>query len=224
MPSDRLDPALLAEIKALKSGRVRRATPEEIVSVVEAVIDGMYEHIPTVGGTIRDDLQDLADYIRATKADIMNLKPEEIADEHLPKATGELDAIVEATEQATHAIMEAAEEIERAAAHMDAAQSEVLINATTRIYEACSFQDITGQRVSKVIGALKEIEGKVDALVVAFGDEDEESVAARREQRQRDRERRRREAIEAGDLREGPQMPSDAISQNDIDALFASLD
>jgi len=194
------------------------------MTVVQTVIDGMCESMPAVGATIRDELQDLAGYIRATKAEIMTLKPDEIADEHLPKATGELDAIVEATERATHNIMEAAEQIEGIAAGTDPAISVALINVTTTIYEACSFQDITGQRVSKVVSALKEIEAKVDALIVAFGDEDDASVAERRERRERERERRRQEAVDAGDLREGPQMPSDAVSQNDIDALFSNLD
>ena len=45
------------------------------------------------------------------------------------------------------------------------------MDATTRIYEACSFQDITGQRITKVVKALHGIEEKVDAFVAAFGDE-----------------------------------------------------
>ena len=34
----------------------------------------------------------------------------------------------------------------------------------TRIYEACSFQDITGQRIGKVVTALKAIEGRVQQV------------------------------------------------------------
>jgi len=223
MPSDRLDPALLTEIKTLKSGRVREATPEEILSVVRAVIDGMNRNIPTLDVSVRDDVEDLASYIRETKAEIMTLKPEEIADEHVPAATIELDAIVNATEEATHSIMEAAERIEGVAGAIDPALADTLINATTQIYEACGFQDITGQRISKVVRALQEIEAKVDALTLAFGDEDEAQRLERQERRKRRRERDREEAVQAGDVREGPQLPSSAVSQNDIDALFASL-
>lgn len=223
MPSDRLDPALLNEIKTLKSGRVRQATPEEILSVVRSVIEGMNRNIPSIDVSVRDDVEDLASYIRETKAEIMTLKPEEIADEHVPAATIELDAIVNATEEATHSIMEAAERIEGVANAIDPAQAEVLINATTQIYEACGFQDITGQRISKVIRALKEIEAKVDALTFAFGDEDEAQRLARQERRKRRREQEHDESVAAGDVREGPQLPSSAVNQNDIDALFASL-
>ena len=223
MPSESLDPALLAEIKTLRSGRVREAAPEEILSVVRAVIEGMNRNIPTLDVSVRDDVEDLASYIRETKAEIMTLKPEEIADEHVPAATIELDAIVSATEEATHNIMEAAEHIENVAGAIDPGLADTLINATTQIYEACGFQDITGQRISKVVRALKDIEAKVDALVAAFGDEDEAQRQERRDRRKRRREHEHEEAVRVGDVREGPQLPSSAVSQNDIDALFASL-
>jgi chemotaxis protein CheZ len=223
MPSVGLDPALLSDNKMLNRGRVREAAPEEIVSVVRAVIDGMNRNIPTIDVSVRDNVEDLATYIRETKAEIMTLKPEEIADEHVPAATVELDAIVNATEEATHSIMEAAENIESVAGSIDAALADTLINATTQIYEACGFQDITGQRIGKVVRALQEIEAKVDALVAAFGDEDEAQRQERQERRRRRREQERDEAVQAGDVREGPQLPSSAVSQNDIDALFASL-
>lgn len=223
MPSENLDPALLAEIKSLKSGQVREAAPEEILSVVRAVIDGMNRSIPALDVSVRDDVEDLASYIRETKAEIMTLKPEEIADEHVPAATIELDAIVNATEEATHNIMEAAEHIENVAGAIDPELAETLVSATTQIYEACGFQDITGQRISKVVRALKEIEAKVDALVTAFGDEDEAQRLERQERRKRRLEQEREEAVQAGDVREGPQLPSNAVNQNDIDALFSSL-
>ena len=224
MPSDRLHPALLAEIRALKSGRVRQATPEEILSVVRSVIDGMNRTIPTVEVSVRDDIEDLASYIRETKTEIMTLKPEEISDEHLPAATIELDAIVSDTEEATNSIIEAAERIERVAGETDRATSETLVNATTQIYEACGFQDIAGQRISKVIRALKEIEAKVDALTLAFGDEDKTAQAERQARRKRVRDEARRRAVASGDVREGPQLADNAVSQDDIDALFESLD
>ena len=47
-----------------------------------------------------------------------------------------------------------------------------LQDATTRIYEACSFQDITGQRITKVVTTLKTIEAKVAQIVATFGSGD----------------------------------------------------
>jgi len=223
MSSNDLDPTLVAEIRELRQGRIREAGPHEILQVVQTIISGMNECIPAADVALRADLEDLAAYIRETKTEIMTLRPEEIAEEHLPVATVELDAIVRATEAATHTIMEAAECIEAVAADGEPELAEKLTDATTRIYEACGFQDITGQRIGKVVRALQEIERKVDALLAVFGEEDEQTREARRAGRDAERERLRQQALEEGELMEGPQLPERANSQDDIDALFASM-
>jgi len=80
-----------------------------------------------------------------------------------------------------------------------------------KIYEACSFQDITGQRVSKVIQTFNVIESKIDKLVSVLGvkesgeEEEDERVGDER-------------------LLNGPQMADEAISQEDIDKLLAEFD
>lgn len=214
---------LVRELAALQSGKVRKVGPDEILGVVNTIIESMNRDIPTIDVAVRDDLEDLADYIRETKSDIMGLRPEEIADEHLPTASVELDAIIIATEDATNSIMEAAELVETVASTLESEAAEQLINATTRIYEACGFQDITGQRVSKVVTALQNIENKIDELIGAFGEESEEERETRHRRREDERERLRQEAVASGDLREGPQLPETAVSQDDIDALFDSL-
>ena len=87
--------------------------------------------------------------------------------------------------------------------------------AATKIYEACAFQDITGQRITKVVGALRQIQDKVQALLEAFGEEI------------RKLPRERPAAAETADdarLMNGPQMPDAAISQDDIDAILAGSD
>ena len=152
-------------------------------------------------------------------------RPEEIPDEHIPTATDELDAVVSATEVATNAIMGAAEKIEAVAAEIGGAGAEALSNAVTEIYEACSFQDITGQRIGKVVTALKEIERKVETVVEKFGPD--------RETREKLKQIRQAEkaAIETGDggqfeendLLHGPQLPDNANTQDEIDALFADM-
>jgi len=87
-----------------------------------------------------------------------------------------------------------------------------LLDATTRIYEACSFQDITGQRITKVVGTLKAIEAKVAQITSHFG-----------AQRQAPLDRPVGEPAEAS-LLNGPQHPAVAMDQSDIDKLLASFD
>ena len=220
---EELDLTLETEIAGIKAGKVRQADAQEILQVVQTIIESMNRDVPSIDLAVRDDLEDLASYIRETKSEIMNLSPEEISDEHLPSASVELDAIVSATEQATNTIMEAAEQIEQVADRVGGETAEAIVNATTQIYEACGFQDITGQRVSKVIAAMQEIEKKIDDLVGVFGDGDEQAREERRRAREKLRDERRQEAITEGKLLEGPQLPEAAVSQDDIDSLFDSL-
>ncbi len=212
-----------SEIAEMKLGKVRHADANEILEVVQTIIDGMNRDVPSIDVAVRDDLEDLASYIRDTKSEIMNLSPEEISDEHLSSASVELDAIVNATEKATNTIMEAAEQIETVGDEIGGEVAERILNATTQIYEACGFQDITGQRISKIVAAMQEIENKIDDLIGVFGDGDEEAREERRRAREKLREEKRQEAVTEGELLEGPQLPEAAVSQDDIDSLFDSL-
>jgi chemotaxis protein CheZ len=216
-------PELESEISEIKSGQVRRADATEILDIVHTIIDSMNRDVPSIDVAVRDDLEDLASYIRDTKCEIMNLSPEEISDEHLSSASIELDAIVNATEKATNSIMEATEQIGAIGDEVGGEVADKILDATTQIYEACGFQDITGQRISKVVNAMQEIESKIDDLIGVFGDGDEGGREERRRAREELRETKRQEAIAEGELLEGPQLPEAAVSQDDIDSLFDSL-
>jgi chemotaxis protein CheZ len=102
-------------------------------------------------------------------------------------------------------------------------QADVLSKAVTRIYEACSFQDITGQRISKVVTVLQNVETRVDALLSAFGTEGgtaaSETAASAEEPAATEPA-----ANSDEDLMSGPQLPGTGNSQEDIDALLASFD
>lgn len=223
MPAPQVDPELLSDVTDLKSGTVRHADASEILEVVQTIIDSMNRDIPSIDVAVKDDLEELANYIRNTKADIMNLSPEEISEDTLPTASVELDAIVSATEKATNTIMEATEIIEQVGDEIGGETAEKLMEATTQIFEACGFQDITGQRITKVVTAMEEIEGKIDDLIAAFSNDDDTSREDRRIAREQKRAEKRQEAIAEGELLEGPQLPETAVSQDDIDALFDSL-
>src|SRR3546814_7907089 len=107
----------------------------------------------------------MARYYNVARAEIAELRPDDINSEHLPAATDELTAIVGSTEQANHTIFEAVEGIEALTEQMDTEVGAQVSAAVTSIFEACGFQDITGQRITKVVTALQKIETKVDALL-----------------------------------------------------------
>ena len=86
---------------------------------------------------------------------------DDITDSHIPFGTDELDAIVAHTAIGHQCHPESCETLDDVAGSTERrARRRKLQDATTRIYEACSFQDITGQRITKVVGTLKAIEAK----------------------------------------------------------------
>ncbi|MDX1401443.1 MAG: protein phosphatase CheZ [Kiloniellales bacterium] len=164
---------------------------------------------------IFSEIGDLADYIKQARQDISALRTKDITEEHLPTAADELDAIVEATEKATDTIFEAVENIENIAVGLPEKAAEEITSHITSVYEACSFQDITGQRINKVVKALKHIEARIEDIMLASGGQEEQGkqLALKR--------RRPIEDMRAdAHLLNGPQLEGKAISQDDIDALL----
>ena len=196
---------------------------ENIVGVVESIMVTMKGDLTSADLELYNELEALAKYIHEAKSDIAALRPDEVTDDYIPTASDELDAIVNATESATNTIMDSVEEIEAVMGTLDGEQAEKLMNATTKIYEACGFQDITGQRITKVVKALKDIEEKIDALVSAFGSEISK-VKKEQGKNAPDAGQAAAGEISDEDLLNGPQHENDAQSQDDIDALLASFD
>ena len=207
---------LVAKLSALKT-RMPSYTKDEIQEVVTEMLTSMEGDLSEMNLKLYAEVESLARYIVTAKSEIAALRPDEIMSDHIPSATDELDAIVGSTEEATNGILQAMESLEGLTAEMDPAMAEKVTEAVTLVYESCNFQDITGQRITKVVKALKHIEDRVDALVAAFGDE----IHKYREQ-QPAREEPKKSADEK--LLNGPQLPEQAGNQAEIDALLASFD
>jgi chemotaxis protein CheZ len=210
-------PELVARLSALRS-RGQSYGRDEITEIVTGLLSTLDGDLSNVNLKLYAELEDLAQYILSAKKEIASLLPDDITSTHLPTATDELDAIVGATEVATNGILHAVEIIEGLTAEMDPEIAEKITEAVTEVYESCNFQDITGQRITKVVKALKHIETKVDALVAAFGDEIQKYRDINPQKQMAD------EQITDAALLNGPQMPDDAANQAEIDALLASFD
>jgi chemotaxis protein CheZ len=153
------------------------------------------------------EIEDLARTIATTRSELQRLDAGPFIAGHIPAATDELDAVVAHTASATDVILEACEQLEMAAGNGEQVDADVLGKATTAIYEACSFQDITGQRIKKVVGTLKAIEQKVGEILHVFGQGQELM----------------RGAPPISTLTNGPQLPGKAMEQSDIDKLMADF-
>lgn len=217
-----IDEGLAHELEEARKRSESPLTKEEVKEIISEVLGSLGSNFSGDEIQLQSELEALAKYIETARSEISSINPDEIREQHIPSATDELDAIVGATEEATGAILDACEVIEDVAPHLAPEHADKLTEAVTSVYEACNFQDITGQRITKVVEALKQIEDKVDDLLAAFGDD----VA-----------RERRKSVEASapeegaekvvtdeDLLNGPQLPDKAIDQDEIDRLLASFD
>jgi chemotaxis protein CheZ len=207
--------ALAARLAAI-GAQYPGSDPGMVAEVVRAVLESMRgTHLPEA--SLLAEVQALGRLIAVARAEIAALQVDDITASHIPSATDELDAIVAHTAAATDSILEVCETLDRLAAIQDGEAAATLQEATTRIYEACSFQDITGQRITKVVATLKTIDAKVAQIIAAFapprGTPPPSPAPAPAPA----------PAAEAV-LLHGPQLPANAMDQSDIDALLASFD
>ena len=193
-------------VDLLRSEREAPVSLIDIASVTEVLIASMERYFATVNTSMYREIQDLADHIAKAKSDISRAQPNEIKSKRIPRAGKELSAIVQSTEGATHAIMEAAEEIMAAGSASGGGDSRAPIeDACMRIFEACSFQDVTGQRISKVVNTLTFIDERLDTLLEAYGGVTD-SVPESKDR--------------ADPLLSGPQLEGEGITQDDVDSMF----
>lgn len=183
-------------------------TPASSLKDAHGYLDRVLKELQALKSPQKDTLvgvlQYLSDHIRITRHEIGALKS--TADRPILGDTAdELEEILTETARAANTIMDAAETIERVASTVPDDAAQKLTAAATSIYKASSFQDITGQRITKVVRALQSLEEKLISLAGAF-DPVEEALAG---------------AV-CGDeaLLNGPQRNHTAASQADIDALF----
>lgn len=161
--------------------------------------------------------------ILKTKSEIVALRYEGASTERIRTVTDELDEVVAGTEAATEGILGAVEIIDSNASVLattlggvEAAQALEIQEQVIAIFEACNFQDITGQRINKVVGALRYIEERIESMQTIWGESSFDGVEAAADGREGN------DVPEGRALASGPSMPEadDRASQADIDALF----
>lgn len=193
-------------IEAMKTSSVRERPLVEVLDLSHQMADAMKAFFGSLDQTIMGEFRYIAEFIQKARNEIAGLQPNEIKNSRIPGASQELDAVVRDTEAATGQIMTEAEGILGAQATDLASYKGEVDAAMMRVIEACSFQDLTGQRVTKVISTLRHIEERVSQFAEALGVKD-----ATREETSDDK--RKREL-----MLNGPAQT--AASQDDIDALF----
>jgi len=176
------------------------------------------EKDPGESRLLRNEIRAMSLAIQQTKSEIAALRPANSADDRLMIVTQELDAIVDATEHATNTILESAEKVDILAEQMQGMSTDASIqqlagemrDTVINVFEACNFQDITGQRISKVVKTLQFIEERVNKMIEIWGaDAFHDDV-----------EQTQEEIDEEAALLNGPQLANRGVTQADIDKLF----
>jgi len=167
---------------------------------------------------LRSELDGLMRYLNRVQTEIASIDRPAEEEHHFGSMGEQLDAILQATETATNTIMEAVEKNDAVIQKIRDKISDPEVNAlldeinnnSGDVFEACSFQDITGQRVNKVVKSITYVEERVNSLIDVMGRSAIESIEVLPESEKSADEK----------LLEGPQLEGKGLSQDDIDSLF----
>lgn len=155
----------------------RRNRHAETESILDA-IDKLSRNVsrPMLIGTdqLHRDILDMARAILRTEKEIRAMRGRDGGTVQFAAASETLDAVIGTTEQATSAILSAAERVQEQAWTMreqgeDPDICDQLDRSATEIYTACSFQDLTAQRIAKAVETLKFLDTRIRTLVEAAG-------------------------------------------------------
>jgi chemotaxis regulatin CheY-phosphate phosphatase CheZ len=173
---------------------------------------------------LRRELQEMASMILQAKREIAALRPQEgTSNSRIMTATEELDAIVSATERATNEILGKAERLGELGGTVRALigggdLGNEIEAISTDLLIACGFQDITGQRTTKVVNCLRYLETRINSMVEIWGGRDAfASPGVHIDSPVHDPTTDQRPDAH---LLNGPQMEDEAINQADVDKLF----
>jgi chemotaxis protein CheZ len=215
--------AIRAQMAGIRHGAITDTTGASIMreSAEAGALIEIYRAQIEQCEKLKIELDLIHDAISRTKREIAVLHGNSFNGEEMAGVNGELGAVVGGTEEATQQILEAAESIDQAATALTKVNSpdqqkllsEEIQERVVSIFEACNFQDLTGQRIKKVMNTMKFIENHITVMMDIWGGVD--AIKAH--------------APPTVDLREGdarllngPKLENDVghASQDDIDALF----
>jgi chemotaxis protein CheZ len=205
---------IVNEVRAVRDlirGRAQDA--QRLVETLQAQLGEIHK--------LKAELDLIQHAIVQTKQEIATIHINGFGGPQLSRVANELDAVVVGTEQATQSILGAVEEIDRnaetlaagATSEQDRQLAHEIRDRVVQIFEACNFQDLTGQRITKVVTTFKFIENHIRRMMEIWGGMEAIKSFAPSGAKL---------ASPQDDLLHGPKLDSDEghVSQDDIDALF----
>jgi len=140
-------------------------------TLLEEIRRDMYE-----ARQLKEEMDQITEAIGKTKQEIATIHYSGAQGREISKATDELGAVVNATETATNSLLTHAEAIDEIGSNLvarlsgdDKALAQQINEHVIGIFQACNFQDITGQRITKVVNAMRFVEARVARMIEIWG-------------------------------------------------------
>ncbi|OYU78682.1 MAG: chemotaxis protein CheZ [Alphaproteobacteria bacterium PA3] len=210
MPSPEVATKVRDAITALKGADLKDPRLGEVLNLASQMSEAMQMFFSSIDRSLFDEMRYISSYIQRTRLEISNLRPNDLSEDRIPGAGAELHAVVQHTAEATNLIMAVAEDVMAADTSDPAAYQAFVSDKMMEIFEACTFQDITGQRIRKVVDTLTHIEQRLERFASVMGVEDAELEETLEDKRKRE------------NLLNGPALNGPEVAQDDIDALFGT--
>lgn len=177
----------------------------DVLTIADQILSSFKNANMKLDETLANELRSIQQKIDDTKSGLDGLQPFDQA--RVPDAGKELDEIVKSTEEATNQVMQQAEIILAADTTDIDAYKDKVSSAVMQIFESCSFQDITGQRINKVIKTLSYVEERVGSIIDVLGLPQPEAIEDKEEDSQ-------------AALLNGPALEGEGVKQDEVDAIF----
>ncbi len=206
LSSDRIDEI----VDCISQERDGDISLTELLGLTKVMIESLQSMIEERDGELGGEVSAIAVHIERTQTELDALKPDNLTIETIPGADDDLKEVVGATEQATQTILESAERIMAAGDSDTESYRQIVDEAVVNIFEACCFQDITGQRITRVLETLTYISRHLAYVTGVLSGGERQTVDM--------------EMPEKCSLLHGPQSSDTAISQDAADDLFGTPD
>ncbi len=202
--------ALFFKLHNLQNENAGKIDMNNVDDVIRQFLEIISTHITTTQQhEIYHQIEMISAQIISLKKDVSNISEEVLDENFIPQVTMELRSIINQTERSVTNILDLSDEVTRLCDEIpDLKLREELMVKAVRILENCNFQDLTGQRIKKIIDRLTEIESTIYKMLHAL----RPSKDLRTKQTPADKH-----------LLNGPQEEHNCPSQVEVDDLFNSL-
>ncbi len=205
--------ALITLSDKLKENKTKNMSLTDVIGVAELLTSSLQPLLRQIDSTIHTELRGILMRIEGLRHEIAKVRADDISENKIPEMGRELSAIVDATEGATNSIMEAAEAVMEYDGNDIEEYKNMVSDQMMHVFEACSFQDLTGQRVTKIVETVEIIEERINLLcemldMSGTGEEAPKEELNAKQQRKKDL------------LLNGPALDGEGVDQSAIDELF----